>query len=347
MGFKVRVLEKGRAMAEASWAAAGMLAANDPDHPAALTAMAKLSAQLYPDYLRSVEELSGCRVPLRTRATLLAGPASEGGRRDDAIEAKEASRRVPGLSTEGRRFWWMEEASLDPRDLCLALPAAVIAAGADLQLETAVLAVNSQGNSVAVRTSAETLYGRAFVNCCGAWAGQVRYSGLGDQPAALVEPRKGQMLTVQLPEPLDLLCVVRTPEIYLVPRGGGRVVIGATVERAGFDRKLDPEALARLQGLAAEVWPPIASATVAESWSGLRPGTPDELPLIGNAGIAGCWVATGHFRNGILLAPATALLVRQLIEGAKPAIDLAAFAPGRVTRFEAVGYKTDRPAMSG
>jgi glycine oxidase len=330
-GMRVLVLEKGRAMAEASWAAAGMLAANDPEHPEALTALASLSSQLYPDYLRRVEELSGLAVPLRTRATLLVGVAADSAAHATgyAIDAAEAERRVPGLAAGNDGYWWMEEASLDPRDLCVALPRAATAAGVEIRQDTAVLSVSSRRGSVAVTTAKGTLEAGAFVNCCGAWAGLVRYPEFAGQPAQSVEPRKGQMLTVQLAASPDLDYVVRAPEIYLVPRGGGQVVIGATVERAGFDRRLDPEALQRLRGLAAAVWPPIAGGVVADSWSGLRPGTPDSLPLIGNTGEAHCWVASGHFRNGILLAPGTAVVVRQLLQGAAPAVDLAAFAPGR------------------
>ena len=100
-----------------------------------------------------------------------------------------------------------------------------------------------------------------------------------------------------------------------MPRGGGKIVIGATVERVGFDRRVDPLTIQRLQAQAAELWPPIASAPVVESWTGLRPGTSDGLPVIGSAGRPRCWVATGHFRNGILLAPATGLIVRQTAAG--------------------------------
>src|SRR6202012_1887117 len=117
--------------------------------------------------------------------------------------------------------------------------------------------------------------------------------------------------------PIDLPYVLRTPEIYLVPRGSGEVVIGATVEQAGFDRKVHPETVERLLALAADVWLPIAAARGTESWTGLRPGTSDGLPVIGSAGQRS-WVATGHFRNGILLAPGTALPVRQLLRDETP-----------------------------
>ena len=300
-------------MAEASWAAAGMLAARDGDHPAQLAELAVLSERLYGDYLHRVEELSGLTVPLRTRAALVAGRST--GRR---LSGQEAQNLVPGLEIERRSFAWMDEASLDPRDLCAALPRAAAAAGVDLQPGTEVLAASSRAGSVEVSTSRGTVSASAFVNCCGAWA-------------AGVEPCKGQMLAVLLPLPVDLKFVLRSPEVYLVPRGSGLVAIGATVERVGFDRRVEPEALQRLQAQAAELWPPVADATIVDSWTGLRPGTEDGLPLIGRAEQANCWTATGHFRNGILLAPATALVMRQLLQGDAPEVSLAAFAPGRLS----------------
>jgi glycine oxidase len=329
-GWRVRVLEKGRAMSEASWAAAGMLAAHDPDL-AGLTEFAALSGRMFPEYLRTIEQLSGRSVPLRTRATLHCGGEFRGETtvRCYGLSAQEAEKRIPGLATSERSFWWMEEGSLDPRDLCVALPLAATAAGVDLQQATEVLAVASQANSVEVTTRSGTVSAGAFVNCCGAWAGNVRHVDLVHQPASTVEPWKGQMLTVRMAAPLDLAYVLRAPEVYLVPRGGGQIVIGATVERVGFDRQVEPLALARLRRLAAEIWPPIAAAPVVDSWSGLRPGTSDALPLMGSAGRPHCWVATGHFRNGILLAPATGLIVRQLLEGSPPEVELADFLPGR------------------
>jgi glycine oxidase len=195
-----------------------------------------------------------------------------------------------------------------------------------------VLAVRGQTDSVEITTSRGTMTAGAFVNCCGAWAAGIQHPDLQRPPAAGVEPWKGQIFTVHVEPPLDLAYVLRSPEVYLVPRGGGNIVVGATVERVGFDRWVDPLTIQRLQAQAAELWPPIASARVVESWTGLRPGTSDGLPVIGSAGCPRCWVATGHFRNGILLAPATGLIVRQLLEGSPPAVGLEAFAPGRPSK---------------
>lgn len=332
-GFRVRVMERGRVMSEASWAAAGMLAAEDPTHPAELAELATLSIHLYPEYLNTIERLSGRLVPLRTRATLQTSGNDSGFHYHDtgtcfAISAQEAKRRIPGLASRSHSYLWLEEVSLDPRDLCAALPLAAAAAGVVLQENTEVLAIDGQDGWVKIRTESGTISAGAFINCCGAWAAKVQNLSL-ERPAAAVEPWKGQMMMVHLKPPLDLEYALRTPVVYLVPRGGGQIAIGATVERVGFDRRVEASAEAWLRALAEELWPPIASAEVVESWTGLRPGTKDGLPLIGGAGQPHCWVATGHFRNGILLAPATGLIVRQLLEGNPPEVSLAAFNPGR------------------
>lgn len=342
-GLRVRVLERGRTMAEASWAAAGMLAAEDPENPEELSPLAGLSRDLYPNYLRRIEHLSGHCVPVRTRNALQA--TRRGGsfhcgetatRR--AISAESAREKVGSLAVEGRSFLWLEEWSLDPRDLCAALPPAAANAGVVIEEKAEIRSVRSKPGGIEIESSSGTLSAGIFVNCCGAWAAGVmpeapddQARGEVDQP--IVEPRKGQMLTIRLEDPRELACVVRTPEIYLVPRGDGRVVIGATVERAGFDREIDHASLDRLRTQAAEIWPPAAQAPVVERWMGLRPGTADDLPVIGRAGGPGndrnYWLATGHFRNGILLAPATAAVLAQMIQGERPAVSLEAFAPGR------------------
>jgi glycine oxidase len=142
------------------------------------------------------------------------------------------------------------------------------------------------------------------------------------------------MLVLAQPESTPRLTrVLRSPEIYLIPRGDGRIVVGATVEDAGYSKQLEPEALALLRRRAARLWPPAADALQVDGWAGLRPGTPDALPAIGRYrdGNKSRFVATGHFRNGILLAPGTAHAIADLVCGKMPAIDLAPFAPHRAS----------------
>jgi glycine oxidase len=355
-GLVVQVVERGRAMRESSWAAAGMLAAEDPENPRELTQLATLSRGLYPEYLERIECLAERRIALRTRSTL---QVSEPGGAFDCSEtstrqqitAEQAEERIAGFRAGGRALLWLEEASLDPRDLCVALPLAAAAAGVILEENTAILTVDASGGSVRILTSAGELNAGAFVNCCGAWASLVRQSkspspsspsppspaayGLGRTPMVeRVEPRKGQMAMVRMEGLPQLSHVLRSPTVYLVPRSDTRIVIGASVERAGFDRQVEDATVQRLLAQAGELWRPIVSAPLIESWAGLRPGTGDQLPFIGGTGEPNCWWATGHFRNGILLAPATALVIRQLLQGASPEVSLDSFA-------------LDRPVISG
>jgi glycine oxidase len=142
------------------------------------------------------------------------------------------------------------------------------------------------------------------------------------------------MLAVSLPPSLPLRVVVRTPNIYIVPRtsgpSSGRAIIGATVEDAGFDKTLHPADIAHLRSLAAALLPPLADAPQLEAWAGLRPATPDGLPLLGALPtLPNHFIASGHYRDGILLAPATAHVMAQLLSGEAPAVDLAPFSPAR------------------
>ncbi len=346
-GLTVTVFERSRAMAEASWAAAGMLATHDPQNPSPLDELASFSLALYPDYLALVEQLSGRKVPLRTKATILPISDNDSAGYPNARKLTRAEVRTiePGLQLQHENYLLLDEASLDPRDLCTALPAAAIAAGITLVEDSPVISVDAEIDHVVVRTSATAIAATQFVNCAGAWA---ESPALGRLPPShpRIAPAKGQMTTVRMRGNTTLSHVLRTPEIYLVPRGDGRIAIGATVERAGFDKTVEPHAIASLLKAAAQLFPPIAEAEILESWAGLRPASADNLPLIGPAAQPNCWIASGHFRNGILLAPGTARALAQLICGETPAIDLAPFAPSRV--LSAIGRPLDRldPALS-
>jgi glycine oxidase len=333
-GLRVLVAERGRAMAEASWAAAGMLAGGDPENPSALEPLSQLSLRLYPDYLERIEQLSGLKVPIRTRLAL---QGTRPGRRFSDSEARAGRRLKPagiagyatGLDAGDRDFLLLDEMSLDPRDLCAALPLAVHKAGVVLLEQTEVLAVRIGNPGIEATTSNGLIAVGAFVNCCGAWAGQLPSEDAAALENLKIEPRKGQMVTVRLKTTEALQVVVRTPETYLVPRGDGRVVIGATVERAGFDKAVHAEVVRTLVREAAELWPLVREAQVVDTWAGLRPGSGDGLPVLGRSGAPGCWLASGHFRNGILLAPATARILSELILEQEPLVDLRSFAADR------------------
>ena len=335
-GYRVTVVERGRAMEQASWAAAGMLAVDDPENAPELLPLSRLSRALYPEFLARVEALSGLPVPLRTSQTLQGRPVGSA-TGSESGSASEPPLELPDLRTEQYTFTLLEEAGLDPRDLCAALPRAAIAAGVVLREGRAVLGVTRGADGLRVELDGgERLIADQFILATGAWSGQMRLPGAAALPVA---PRKGQMIEVTLDElggsnrPV-LPVVVRTPELYLVPRGDGRVVIGATVEHAGFDRSIDEAAGQRLWQAAGALWPPILEGRITTRWTGLRPGyaqgVRDALPVIGEfEGEPGMWAATGHFRNGILLAPATGRVLRELLDGETPSVELEAFSPRR------------------
>ena len=336
-GLRVVVFERGHAMRECSWAAAGMLAASDPENPSSLRQLSELSLSLYPEFLANIEQLSGKKIPIRTTQTLHAThdlPSHVEPLRPQAIQAI-----APGLQSNGLQCFLLEEQSLDPRDLTEALPAAAAAAGVTLQEHTAVTAVVPQSDSVKIQTTRGEWTAAHFINACGAWA-----SNLNSVPVA---PRKGQIFLVECNAPELLRVALRTPQVYLLPRGNGRIIIGATVEDAGYDKHIDPATITALHEAAADLWSPVRSARVVESWAGLRPATPDSLPVISPAididakdmanaapesrQNAHSWLAIGHFRNGILLAPGTARLLRQMILKELLSIDTAAFHANRFT----------------
>ncbi len=181
---------------------------------------------------------------------------------------------------------------------------------------TTVTGIRARADAVEIMTQADAYSAASAVDCRGAWSG------------APVRPRKGQMLYV-LPQVTLLQHVLRAPEVYLVPRSSGKILIGATVEDVGFDKSVDPSAIHQLLSAAAKYLPALASAPVTQNWAGLRPGTPDDLPIIGTTDKPRVFVATGHFRNGILLAPVTALIMADLIHGRPSTLDIRAFSPDR------------------
>lgn len=320
-GLSVTVIERQQAMSSASWAAGGMLAVRDPQNPPELMPLALRSAELYPAYLARLERLSGKAVPMRTRWAMqhvaVAIPGSK------MVGAAELAEFAPGLNLGNQLFEWLEEGSVDPNDLRQALPLAFMAAGGVLLEHTEVQRIEPN-DGIRVCMSSGDVYGAEFVNCCGAWASSA-VQGLEKLP---VEPVKGQMANLRCA--VDRLrCVVRAPGVYLIPRGDGRVTIGATIEYAGFDESVNESAVRRLVDAALALLPEGEAPAEMDMWAGLRPGTPDTLPVLGAAEKHHCWHATGHYRDGILLAPVSARIMAQAITGEAPDVPLGAYAPAR------------------
>ncbi len=324
-GARVTVFDRGAALSEASAAAAGMLAVSDPANPPALRPLSELSRSLYPRFLDRISELSGQPVPFQTSETVEEADSTRG------LSAVELDRVVPGNSFGSHPMQLVEERSVDPRQLAGALLAAVRATRISLQQFCAVRAAEEDAQGVVVETGAGKTQAGYFVDCSGAWA---RSSGVGR--SLPVSPVKGQMIALGMPEAAPLTVTVRTRHVYLVPRttgpDAGRVVVGATLEQAGFSKLTTPETAAELRRSAAELLPWTAEAPLLEHWAGLRPAAPDQLPLIGAvAGPGRRLLATAHFRNGILLAPGTARMIRAMIFGETSPLDGRAFSPQRTT----------------
>jgi glycine oxidase len=342
-GLRVLVVEKGEPGREASWAAGGMLVDSPAETRRELQELAKASARMYPEFVHELQDESGLKIDLRSQGTLLLSRAetrqSPGGTQqadDSPLSLAELEPALQELDLQeldlqagqgdATRFTaqFLQERCVDPRDLTAAAVAAARHRGIDFSSGDHVLDVEvADGKACGVRTNKTRFAAGVVVNCAGAWAGQI-----GPHPFP-TRPVKGQMLCVVMPEKEMVRHVVRAPEVYLIPRSDGRMLIGATSEEAGFDKRVVPETILKLRQAATDLVPKLAEARFLQAWAGLRPGTPDGLPILGATTTPGYFVATGHFRDGILLAPATARVMGQVIAGKKPEGDLSAFAAAR------------------
>lgn len=315
-GLKVLIVERGEPGREASHAAAGMLADCGSELPPELRSLATASARMYPEFVHELQDESEVNVDLRDRGTILLHESSPAGL------SMPLSELEPAVVGAGLSASYLKERSVDPRALAAAALKAAKHRGVDIASGTAVTEIRAaDGHATGVKTEKSSYSAPVVVNCGGAWAGQF-------SPCAVpTRPVKGQILSVVGGPALQH--VVRAPEVYLVPRGDGRIVIGATAEDAGYDKRTEPETIQRLHHAAVRLAPALGNARIHEAWAGLRPGTPDGLPILGETSVRGYFAATGHFRDGILLAPVTASVMAGLITENRPGFDLSAFSPER------------------
>jgi glycine oxidase len=325
-GAQVLVLDRQQPGEEASSAAAGMLAPADPETPVALRPLAFESSRLFPDYVQRLEGSSGMKVDFRRQGTISFFEGSAVPPQYSRLSSEELSQLEPALAPRGRAAFFVREETVDPALLVRAAASAAARSGVEIRCNSAVEEIRVKGAQIEIVTGSERLQARAVVNCRGAWSG------------APVRPRKGQSLYVQPKRGGLLQYVVVAPEVYMVPRSSGKILIGATVEDVGYDKTVQPETVQSLYLAAGELVPELASAPITDSWAGLRPGTPDDLPLLGETETPGVFIASGHFRNGILLAPVTAHIMADLIEGKRAPMDISTFSPLR--------FATARPGPS-
>ena len=340
-GLRVLFVERGEPGREASHAAAGMLAGSGLEIPPLLRPLAGESARLYPEFVHELEDESGIKVDLREHGTILVSQGREfpGAAELMSIEqlaAIEPALAEAGISGSGRGgpggapphdqreivAAHVSERSVDPRALTAAAIKAAKHRSVDISSGAEVKAVSVEGARVSgVETNKTSYSAPILVNCAGAWAGCFGPKGFP------VSPIKGQMLAIVGGPKLNH--VVRSEKVYLVPRSDGRLVIGSTLENAGYNKQTDVDTIQGLFQAAVVLVPGLTTAKKHEAWAGLRPCTPDELPILGETSLKGYFVATGHYRDGILLAPVTAQVMTSLILREDPVQDLTPFSPAR------------------
>ncbi len=340
-GLRVLIVERGEPGREASYAAAGMLAGSGLEIPVPLRPLAEESARLYPEFVHELEDESGMKVDLREQGTILISSNGRFPETAELISSEQLQSLEPALATsamfgsaQGGRgraplhdqsdiiAAYLSERSVDPRALVSAAIKAVRHREIDISSGTEVKAVLVEGGrATGIQTEKTSYSAPIVVNCAGAWAGCVAPHRFP------VGPVKGHMLAVI--GGAALTHVVRSDSVYLVPRSDGRVVIGSTLENAGYNNQTDVNTIQQLFHAALELNPGLAGSKVHEAWTGLRPGTSDELPIVGETSTTGYFVATGHYRDGILLAPITAQIMADLILGRSVNRDLTRFAASR------------------
>jgi glycine/D-amino acid oxidase-like deaminating enzyme len=308
-----------------------MLAYGDHEGNEQLDALKLSSGRLYPEFVHEVEDESGMRVDFRREGTISFFPDGESPACSSReLSAQELEKWEPAVSFVGisgghaGHVVLTPEETVDNRALAAALLQTARHRGIDVSSGSEVTEiVTEKGRAAGIRTSRTDFRATIVVNCAGAWAGQL------DPSRIPIVPRKGQALTVISANRQLLRHAVRGHDVYLVPRSDGRIIIGATVEDAGYDKRVDPDTIQRLHQSAANLVPEIGQLRMHEAWAGLRPATVDKLPVIGGSSLPGLFVATAHFRNGILLAPITARIIGQVIRGAQPECCIDAFSPAR------------------
>jgi glycine oxidase len=321
-GHGVTVIERSEPGREASWAAAGILGAqSEADDPGPMFDLCRRSLGLYPALAAELGDIGYSQC----------GALHLAFNEDEAEELRRHQRwqSGAGLRAELRAhrgatlaLWQPEDGIVDNRKLTHALRASIEHAGVRIARAQA-LRVRFANDAVAgVETDRDSVNAESVIIAAGTWSAQIEGAGIA---ADALLPVRGQMIAYDVP---PRSCVMFGAGGYAVPRAS-RTLVGATVEHAGFDKRTTADGLAFLRHVAARLVPELARAHPVEHWAGLRPGTPDGLPLLGVTS-AGVVVATGHYRNGILLAPITAQLVVDLVEGRSP--HLRAFAPQRFQR---------------
>jgi glycine oxidase len=341
----VILIERGRPGAEASWAAGGILAPQvEVDHQDQFFRLACASRDLYPQFAESLKEETGVDVELDTTGTLCLGFTRQdeeelrhrhqwqtgAGLQVEWLTGDDARRLEPCVSANVRcALRFPLDIQVENRRLVDALVRSNEELGVQFVINTPVTALRIKDERVCgVETSNGFVATPIVVVAAGAWSSLIDSKGLS-LPPIRVEPVRGQMLCFSA-DPNIARHVIYSAHGYLVPRRDGRVLAGSTAERVGFDKRVTDDGVSAIKAMALEIAPALADLPIIDSWAGFRPRAPDDLPVLGPcAEIGGLLYATGHYRNGILLAPITGLVIADaIVDEAFPA-NLKAFSPNR------------------
>jgi glycine oxidase len=351
LGLKTTVIERGKIGCEASRAAAGMLSPQVGAYgPGPFFDLSMRSREMYPAWTQRIHELSGIDPWYQDAGTLsVALSKSEQAETDTWSSWQiEAGLTLEPISIEDLRTLEPAVSSLaigalripgdhqvDNRRLMDALEVAIKRAGVEVLEGHRVDSLDLKGSRAAgVVCAGVAIKSGVVILAAGSWSGSLFKDAALEIP---VVPARGQMLALKAERP-QISHVIHTGHCYLVPRRDGRIVIGSTIEYTGFHKATTAGGVQELLQVATRLVPLIKKMEIVETWSGLRPDTPDHLPVLGPSDIDNVYLATGHFRNGILLAPITAeILSCCIVEGGSMPPEIAPFAAARFSSVSQTG----------
>jgi len=343
-GVKVLLLERGEIAREASWTAGGMIApgcetihASSEDE--AMSLLCHQSRDLYANFAAELHEFTGIDVELsligakstfndwRTPGILMLGEkdhALSWSSKSESFDLSSVSFLSP-QTNDLPALWLPDEGQVDNRKLTIALAQAARQSGAQIWEDAPVQRIVCDDNTTSsIESAAGKVQAEKVLLCAGAWSGQIE--GLPQRCVPPVRPVAGQMLALRGNGGVDRVIYAK-PDIYLIPRRDGRLILGSSVEEIGFRKHTTTEHAERKFREACSIVPALRDSKVVEHWCGFRPAASDDLPILGQSEIENLYIATGHHRNGILLAPVTAELMTEHIIYDAP-ID-SAFSPSR------------------
>ena len=335
-GMRATLIERGASGREASWAGGGILSPLYPwRYPDPVNALARWSQARYPDLLAEIHAQSGLDPEYQCSGLLILDDGDDAqvdawAQRFDAhIETVDAARQrelEPELGASSTRAHWMPDIGQvrNPR-LVKSLRLALERAGVGFIEQRQVTGFRRSGAHVAgVETEGSFIAADNIVVAGGAWSGELlRSTGL-DLP---VVPVRGQMLVFRA-QPGQVRHVVLDGGRYVIPRRDGRILVGSTLEHVGFDKSTTDTALAELRAAAVRLIPALAACDIEHHWAGLRPGSPTGIPCIArHPELANLYINAGHYRNGVVLGPASARLLADLLLARPPILDPQAFLP--------------------